>query len=132
VRGERAVFKILWHRARTFELILDVPRKTLRFPLVLPEIPASSMMYREFKQFVESRQSEELLEHRRIDISKASVKSGNKGGAVSLTLTVRDGDFDYGLRRLINLVHEVFLVFLVDGNYYQYMVDQFDLDPDKM
>jgi len=28
-------------------------------------------------------------------------------------------------------VHEIFLVFLADG-YYEYMIEAFDLDPDRM
>lgn len=132
VRGGRAIFRMLWHRDRLFELLLDVPRKTLRFPVVLPEVPANSPMYREFREFVESRFSDNLPEHRRIDAKKASIRCGNRGGSVSLTLTALDGDFDYGVRKLIHLVHEVYMDFLLDGRYYEYMVEKFDLDPDRM
>ena len=104
----------------------------MRFPLVLPEVPANSSMYRELQEFLESRQSESLPEHRRIDRAKAQVSAGNRQGAVSLTLTVKDDEYEYGARKLINLVHEVFLVFLYDGRYYEYMVEKFDLDPDRM
>ena len=131
-RGGRAIFRMLWHRDRLFELILDVPKKTLRFPLVLPEVPANSPMYREFREFVESRFSDSLPEHRRIDAKKARVRCGNRGGNVSLTLTAVDGDFDYGTRKLIHLVHEVYMDFLLDGRYYEYMIEKFDLDPDRM
>ncbi len=34
-------------------------------------------------------------------------------------------------RQLIHLVHEIFMTFLLDGRYYEYMVETFDLDPDK-
>jgi hypothetical protein len=132
VRGGIATFKILWHRDRFFDLALDTHKKTLRFPVVLPEIPAGSSMYREFKEFVESRQSESLPEHRRIDRKKAVARPSNRSGNVALTLTVKNGDYEYGARKLIHLVHEVFLVFLYDGRYYDYMVETFDLDPDHM
>jgi hypothetical protein len=128
----RATFKMLWHRDRLFELILDVPRKTLRFPALLPEVPADSPMYAEFREFVESRQSADLPEHRRIDKEKATVRCGNKGGNVSVTLAVNDGDFEYGTRKLIALAHETYMVFLFDGRYYDYLVETFNLDPDKM
>ncbi len=104
----------------------------MRFPLVLPEVPANSSMYREFQEFVESRHSDSLPEHRRIDRAKADISTGNRQGAVSLTATVKNDEFEYGTRKLINLVHEVFLDFLYDGRYYEYMVEKFDLDPDKM
>ena len=131
-RKGRATYRVLWHRDQLFELILDVARKTFRFPGVLPQVPANSSMYREFREYVESRFSEELPEHRRIDATKARAQVGNRAGHVSLTLSVLDGDFDYAVRKLIHLVHEIYLDFLMDGRYYEYMVETFNLDPDKM
>jgi hypothetical protein len=130
-RAGRATFKILWHRDRLFDLILDVPKKTLRFPAVLPEVPAKSPMYREFRDFIESRHSTELPAHRGIDPRKARLQTAARAGAASLTLTVKGGNFEYGVRKLINTVHETYMVFLADGRYYDYMVETFDLDPDK-
>ena len=123
---------MLWHRDQLFELILDVPRKTLRFPVVLPEVPADSAMYGEFKEFIASRFSEAMPEHRRLDPKKVRIRPGNRSAAVSLTLTALDGDFDYSVRKLIHLVHEVYMDFLLDGRYYEYMVETFNLDPDRM
>jgi hypothetical protein len=131
-RGGKAVFKMLWHRDRNFELIVDPARKTLRFPVVLPQVPAGSSMYAELLQFVEGRFAEDLPDHRRIDKSKATIQCGNRKGDVSLTLTVLESDYEYATRKLVNLVHEVFLVFLMDGRYYDYMVETFDLDPDRL
>lgn len=131
VRAGKAIYKMLWHRDRFFELILDPARKTMRFPVVLPQVPANSSMYREFKEFVESRFAKSLPEHRRIDPKKAVIQPSNRNGNVALTLTVKGGDYEYGARKLIHLVHEIFLVFLYDGRYYDYLVETFDLDPDK-
>ena len=41
-------------------------------------------------------------------------------------MTVLDADYDYAARMLISLVHEVFLVFLQDGRYFDYLVEAFD------
>ncbi len=131
VRIGVASFKILWHRDQFFDLILDTHKKTLRFPVVLPEVPPGSPMFREFKQFVESRHSESLPDHRRIDPSKATVRPSNRSGKVALTLTVKNSDYEYATRKLIQLVHEIFLVFLQEGHY-DYMVKVFDLDPDHL
>jgi hypothetical protein len=130
--NRKASFRLLWHRDRLFDLILDLDKHTLRFPLVLPQVDPKSPMYEKFKEFLKSRQSDELPEHRRIDPSKARVRSLNRSGSVSLTLEVRDGDYEYGARKLIHLVHEIYLVFLVDGPYYEYMVENLGLDPDAM
>jgi hypothetical protein len=131
VLNGKATFNILWHRDRSFEFILDSERKTMRFPVVLPEVPKDSDMFREFKEFVASRQSEELPEHRRIDKAKARAQVSTRAGNAGVILTLRASDYEYGARKLVNLVHEVFMVFLYDGRYYEYMVEKFDLDPDK-
>jgi hypothetical protein len=122
---------MVWHFDRAFELLLDVPEKTLRFPVVLPGVPARSPMYRELRAFLKERHSAELPEHRRVNPVKARLTMTNQQGAVALKLTVKDGDFEYAMRKIIQIVHEIFMVFLVDGPYYEYMVEQLGLDPDR-
>jgi hypothetical protein len=133
-RGARTDFKMLWHRDRDFTLVLDAKAKTLTFPSVLPEIPARSQMDREFREWVAARQSSELPDHRRIDPSKCSLACMNKKGHMQVTLTLKGKtpDWDYGARKLVTLVHEVYMSFIHDGRYYTYMIDTFDLDPDHM
>jgi len=110
---------------------LDVGKKTLRFPVVLPGVPAKSTMYRDLQAFLKERQSEEMPEHRRVNPAKARLASGNQRGTVSIALTVQDGDFDYATRKIIHIVHEIFLIFLVDGSYFEYMVEHLGLDEDR-
>jgi hypothetical protein len=130
--GGRPAFKLLWHRDRMFELVVDLDRGVVRMPVVLPSVPAGSSMHREFRQFVESRQSASLPEHRRIDADKTSVVCANARGNVGLRMSVHDRDYEYAVRKLVNLVHEVYLDFLYDGRYYDYLVETFNLDPDKL
>ncbi len=127
----KAIYRMVWHHDRPFELSLDVPAKTLRFPAVLPGVPARSDMYRELRAFLKSRQTDEVPEHRRVNPAKARLMSSNQRGVVSLTLTVKDGDFDYATRKIIHIVHEIFLIFLVDGPHFEYMVQHLGLDPDR-
>jgi len=122
---------MVWHYDRPFELSFDASARTLKFPAVLPGVPARSPMYRELRVFLKSRQSDDLPDHRRVNPAKARIASANRRGAVSLTLTVKDGDFEYATRKMIQIVHEIFMIFLVDGPYYEYMVDQLGLDPDR-
>jgi len=132
VRAGTARFRMLWHRDQFFDLILDTRRKTLRFPVVLPQVPARSEMYGELQGFVRARQSGELPKHRTIDPKKAVVRTSNRAGNVALTVSVRGTDYEYATRKLIHLVHEIYLGFLYDGAYYDYMVETFGLDPDHM
>ena len=94
-RGGKATYRMVWHYDRPFELVLDVPGKTLRFPAVLPGVPARSAMYRELRAFLKARQSAAMPEHRRVNPAKARVTLSNQRGAVSLKFTVKDGDFEY-------------------------------------
>jgi hypothetical protein len=127
----RATYHMIWHHDRPFEMSLDVGKKTLRFPVVLPGVPAKSTMYRDLQAFLKERQSEEMPEHRRVNPAKARLASGNQRGTVSIALTVQDGDFDYATRKIIHIVHEIFLIFLVDGSYFEYMVEHLGLDEDR-
>jgi hypothetical protein len=128
----RAVFKIEWHRNRSFELHFDPAAGTLHFPSVLPAVPARSPMDRHFRKFAASRQSEEVVAHRRIDPARAELRCTNRGGSLGVTIEAHDGDIDYATRKLIHFVHEVYLDFLYDGRYHEYMIETFDLDPDRM
>jgi hypothetical protein len=113
-----------------FDLVLDPKRGTLRFACVLPNVPPDSAMYREFREFVRSRHGEELPGHRRIDKTRAEVRPYNRTGDIALTLRVKDGDYDYGAEKLVHLVHEIYLDFLCDGRYRDYMIANLGLDPD--
>jgi hypothetical protein len=130
-RGGKATFKLVWHYDRPFELLLDAPKKTLSFPVVLSGVPARSTMYRDLQSFLKSHQSDEVPEHRRVNPAKARLQSKNLRGTVSITVTAKDGDFDYATRKIIHIVHEIFMVFLVDRPYYDYMVEHLGLDPDR-
>jgi hypothetical protein len=131
VKGATAIFIMVWHHDRRFELVVDAGRGTFTFPLLLPGIPKDSSMYREFKAFLDERRGPEVPPHRRIDPSKALVACTNRAGNVGLTLTLQDGDFDYGARKIIFLVDEIFKIFLIDGPYFDYLVEQLGLDPDR-
>jgi hypothetical protein len=130
-RGGKAQYKMIWHYDRAFELSLDVAAKTLRFPAILPGVPQRSAMYRDLRAFLKTRQSAETPEHRRVNPSRARLVVKNKRGIVSLALASKDGDFDYAARKIVQIVHEIFMVFLLDGPYYEYLVDHLGLDPDR-
>ena len=131
-RQGKAAFKIMWHRDRVFDLILDPRTGTLRFPHLLPNMPANSKMYSELKLFIRARQEQTFLAHRGIDAKKARVHCRNRAGNVMVTLKVIDADYEYGTRKLIHLVQEILQAFLADGPYRDYVVEMFNLDPDSV
>ena len=125
----KATFRIAWHRDRIFEMVLDLKTLGMSFPALLPNVPADSTIYRELKEFIKSRHSVDVLEHRRIDtMARLEHRISRKH---SLAVRVNDGEHEYATRKFIHLVHEIFLTFLADGHF-EYMVETFDLDPDHI
>jgi hypothetical protein len=126
----RASFRIVWHRDQRLECIVDPHRRTIRIPVVLPNVPARSEMDRALKAYVNERHNPARPEHRRIDSGKTEIKTYNRAGNATLTATVNDGDYEYAARKLINLINEIYVDFLRDGRFYDYMIETFNLDPD--
>lgn len=132
VVGGKARFQFAWHRGRVFELSFEAKSGTLRLPELLIDVPADITMYEDLKEFIRSRQSDDLPDHRRLDPRKIQIRTYNRGGNILLVLKIKDGDCEYAVRKLIHLINEVYLTFLLDGKYFDYLVETFNLDPDRM
>ncbi len=130
-RSGKSTFRMVWYKNRPFELAVDTAKGEFRFVNLLPELPAASPVYRDLKAFVKARQASDLPEHRRIDPDRADVRLQNRQGNVSLILS-SPGDLEYGARKVIHLVQEIFLSFLAEGLNLEYAVGTFELDPDTM
>ena len=130
--GGKATFRIAWHRGRVFELAFDSNSGTLRLPEVLTGVPPDSTMYQDLKTFISGRRFEQLPDHRRIDSQRAQVRTYNRDGNVLLVLTMKNDDLAYGVQKFVHLVNELYVTFLADGSYFDYLVETFDLDPDRM
>ena len=105
LRSNKATtYRMKWHKERFYDLIYDVEKRSLRFPIVLPKAPRP--MYEEFKKFVASRQSTETLEHRRIDPKRVRISCSLKNGNISLLFISKDRDLGYATQKLINLIND--------------------------
>jgi hypothetical protein len=118
-------FKFVWVANHQMELSVDMAKGALKFKQLLPGVPASSPMYAELKSFIEQRHDRALPEHRRIDRRRAEVSCANRGGFVSISLKVKNNQYAYGVNRIVNLVHELFL-HLRDA-YPEYLMENFDV-----
>ena len=121
--GAKTIFRMVWHHDRPFELVFDARARTPVFPEVLPAVAPDSAMYRALRRFIESRHSEELPAHRRVDPARASLRFANRRWSVSVRISIWDQDFEYATRKLVPTVHEIFLVFLNEESYSEYMVE---------
>jgi hypothetical protein len=122
--ARRGRFSFVWLIRHQMELSLDTANQVLRFRQLLPGVPANSTMYAELKNFIRQRHDRRLPEHRRIDRRRAEVSCYNRAGYVSISLKVKNNQYAYGVNRIVNLAHELFL-HLRDA-YPDYLVENFD------
>lgn len=118
-------FKFVWLIQHQMELHLDAAKHELRFKHLLPGVTARSPLYAELKQFIAERHDHALPEHRRVDRRRAEVACSNRSGFVSLTLTVKKSQYEYGVNRLVNLVHELFLH--LREHHPEYLMENFNV-----
>jgi hypothetical protein len=125
-RNEVAYFDFGWLYGQPFSLSCEPKNRRLLMSDLLPGVQSDSMMYRELKDFLKGRSDADLPEHRSIDPARASVSPRLREGVVSLELTLAGDDYEYGARKLVNLVHETFL-FLAEY-WADYMWENFELN----
>ena len=124
--GRDAVeFDFLWLTERQVRLVFDPKSTTLRVRDLLPDVSVRSQLYAELRELVKSRQDGALPKHRMVDSNRAVAKLANRKGSVSLVLTVHNNQYRYGVRKILNLVNEIF-VFL-HGSHVEYMWEHFDV-----
>jgi len=118
-------FQFVWVVDHPMELSVDTAKHELRFKRLLPNVPAKSALYTELKSFIERRHDEGLPEHRRIDRKRAEVSCANRGGYVSVSLRVKKNQYAYGVNRIVNLAHELFLH--LRERRPEYLMENFDV-----
>ncbi|HJQ22269.1 MAG TPA: hypothetical protein VKA60_00045 [Blastocatellia bacterium] len=102
-------FRFVWLIDQQMELTVDTTKHVLRFRHLLHDVPPGSAMYADLKRFIEQRHDGDLPSHRRVDRRRAEVSCANRGGLVSVSLKVKKNQYAYGVNRIVNLVHELFL-----------------------
>ncbi len=104
----KSEFQFLWFGDKTMVLVYEDKNHLFVLKNWLPEVPSSSRMYSELKAFVRERFSLDLPEHRRIERNFADFKCSNKGGIVSFIFKVKKNQFQYGAKKLVNMIHEIY------------------------
>ena len=64
-------------------------------------------------------------DHRRIDRRRARLLCSNRRDNVVVTMTVLENEFEYATRKLIHATNEIFMIFLRDGPYAEYIHEVF-------
>ncbi len=102
-------FRFSWLGTEPLTLDYTPASGTFVFRALLPNVPARSALYSDLEAFVAGRASTRLPDHRRIDPRRARARCVAARKAVSLELVATRNFHDYGVNRVVNLVHEVFL-----------------------
>jgi len=94
-------------KLRPFHFTVDLDQNTLSFEDFFPTFPPE--VERDSLQLLNRFADNETPAHRRIDPEKAELMIAiEEDGAASLVLELRGDDFEYGVRRLINVVNEFY------------------------
>ncbi len=102
-------FRFSWLGTDPLALDYTPASGTFVFRALLPHVPARSVLCADLAAFVAGRASTRLPPHRRVDRRRARVRCIAARGAVSVELVATRNFHDYGVNRVVNLVHEIFL-----------------------
>lgn len=113
-------YEFLWLTRRPIRAVFNSRASTLAFPALLPSLPADAAQ--EVKAIV-SRRGRGLPVHKRIDARKARVAGAMRGGAFSLTVTVKGDNHAYAASHVLNLINELFLA--LQASHPAYLIEKF-------
>lgn len=124
IAGTQAEFLFYWLWNLPFHLCFDSKRKALAFKKLLPGIPPESELNAKLKAFIRDRCSNDQPEHRRVDPERVAIRYSNLRGNVSITFLVARNDYEYGIKKALNLIHEIFVGFL-NVHFPEYVAEHF-------
>jgi hypothetical protein len=98
-------------------------RGRLTFPAMLPQ--ATPAIVSELRSMVAARSTRGVPDHKRIDSRRARLACTARKGDFSLSVDIRGRNHEYGVRKALNLVNDMFVA-LHEG-YPDYLVQQFGI-----
>lgn len=103
-------FRFSWLAGRPFRLVFDQESSTLSFERLLPAVGEESDLRADLERLLQERLDGDLPEHRKIDPERATVElRSHANGDVALDLRVRRDHYEYGVRKILNLVNEIWV-----------------------
>lgn len=128
--AQRMDYRFVWLTPRPMHAQFDARTSVLKLVELLPGIEPRSAMDKALREFLSGRFSAKLPAHRRLSKTLIrELKCVNRGGAMSISLTLNRKQTSEATRQAVNLVSEIFQNFLA-GPYHEYMVVNFDLRED--
>ena len=125
-RGRPTEFQFQWLAGAPSRLKLYEDKRLLEIHKVLPGVPFRSEMDIAFRKFLTARSNKSVPKHRRLD-KKFTPRCRNRSSAMSVELTFKNGEGRAATKTAINILHEIFNNFLMEGPYQNYMVEVFGI-----
>ena len=123
----KAEFRFSWLAENSFQLRLNIHKTELEIRDVLPAVPYRSDMDKALREFLVARCDSSIPQHRRLDGERFSIKCKNRSGDISIVIGFNSENAGDAATTSINLLHEIFNNFLVEGPYQNYMVKVFNI-----
>lgn len=121
----RIEYQFTWLLRRPMRAVFDPRRSVLTFTALFPGAGASKEMSHGLRSLVGSRAKKDQPAHKRIDARRARVSSAIRKGDLSLAIEIRGENHDYAVRRVLNLINELFLS--LHDEYPDYLIERFGL-----
>jgi hypothetical protein len=122
-----AEFRFNWLAENPFSIRLNMEKCELELRNILPSIPFRSSMDKDFREFLTARSDESIPVHRRLDSERFDFQCKNRQENLSVTIGFNSRDAGDAAKASINLLHEIFNNFLIEGPYQNYMVEVFNV-----
>ena len=117
-------FKFLWLSNSAFRLHYSPKSGEFVVRNLLPNVPVHSDVGKDLRGFLKGLTSLDVPEHRRIDQRRVEVRSYVRSGVFSIVVTAKKNQHGYAVRRVINLIQEVFV--RLHTYFPEYMWENFD------
>lgn len=121
----RLVAEFVWLLRRPMTMTFDPVRAVLQFPRLMPGVGRDPAIVADLETLIAERTGRGVPAHKRVDARRARLSSRVARGDLSMGIAVRGDNHEYALRRLLNLINELFL--LLHETYPDYLVAEFGL-----
>lgn len=121
----RVEYQFMWLLRRPMHAVFDPRRRVLTFAALFPGAGASREMSGGLRSLAGSRGNRDQPAHKRIDARRARVTSAMRQGDLSLAIQIRGANHEYAVRRVLNLINELFIS--LHDEYPDYLIERFGL-----
>ncbi|GAB3097888.1 hypothetical protein G8770_17385 [Aestuariicella hydrocarbonica] len=126
---KQARYQLHWHFNRLYQVDINLMTGKIQMPVVFPNVKSRSRMDKDFRAFIAERCSPVQLEHRRFN--REQIKVVNRSSNLSLEMVLTEKLSAQTMMRFIGLIHEVFKIFLKNGQHDTYVSEQYQIDADS-